>query len=76
MHERLLEEHIPQILRAAVEAMIEVRRRGRNLPGADLWAAGILKRASDWFEGKGLPPPSAADIQLAGIEYLATPLAA
>ncbi len=76
VRERLLEERVPQILRAAVEAMIEVRRRGRNLPGADLWAARMLKRTSDWIEGKGLPQPSAADIQLAGIEYLAAPLAA
>jgi hypothetical protein len=76
VRERLLEERVPQILRAAVEAMIEVRRRGRNLPGADLWAAGMLKRTSNWIDGKGLPQPSSADIQLAGIEYLAAPLAA
>jgi hypothetical protein len=76
VRERLLEERVPQILRAAVEAMIEVRRRGMNLPGADLWVARMRKRTSDWIEGKGLPQPSAADVQLAGIEYLAAPLAA
>ena len=76
VREHLLEERVPQILRAAVEAMIEVRRRGRNPPGADLWAARMLKRTSDWIEGKGLPESSAADIQLAGTEYLPTPLAA
>jgi hypothetical protein len=58
VRERLLEERVPQILRAAVEAMIEVRRRGRNLPGADPWAVRVMKRASDWIEEKGLAQPS------------------
>ena len=76
VRERLSEEHVPQILRAAVEAMIEVRRQGRKLPGGDLWATRMLKRTSDWIDAKGLPQPSATDIQMAGTEYLATPLAA
>jgi hypothetical protein len=76
VRKRLLEERVPQILRAAVEAMIEVRRRGMNLRGPDLWATRILKRTSDWIEGKGLPQPTASDIQTAGTEYLAGPLAA
>jgi hypothetical protein len=76
VRERLLEERVPQILHAAVEAMIEVRRRGMKLPGPDLWAGRMLRRTSDWIEGKRLPQPSAAEIRMAGSEYLAAPLAA
>jgi hypothetical protein len=76
VRERLLEEHVPQILRATVEAMIEVRRRGLNIPGPDLWSTKLLKRTSDWIGGKGLPQPSAAEIQIAGTEYVAVPIAA
>ena len=67
---------MPQILRAAVEAMIEVRRKGRKLPGPDLWSAKMLKQTSDWIEAKGLPQPNTVEIQLAGTEYVAAPLAA
>jgi hypothetical protein len=73
---RLLEERLPQILRAAVEAMIEVRRRGRNLRGPDLWAAQMLRRTFRWIQGQGLPQPTPAEIQMAGAEYLAAALAA
>src|SRR5262249_17274931 len=76
VRERLMEERVPQILLAAVEAMIEVRRKGRKLPGPDLWSAKMLKRTSDWIETKGLPQPSASEIQLAGTEYVAARIAA
>jgi hypothetical protein len=76
VRERLGEERVPQILRAAVEAMIEVRRRGMNLKATDLWSARMLKRTSDWIDGKGLPEPSAAEIQIAGTEYVSAPIAA
>lgn len=77
VRQRLGEERVPQILRAAVEAMIEVRRRGMNLSrAADLWAARMLKRTSDWIDGKGLPEPSAAEIQIACTEYVSAPIAA
>ena len=76
VRERLLEERVPQILRAAVEAMSEVRRIGMKLPGPDLWSARILKRTSDWIEGKGLPQPNATEIQIAGTEYGSAPMAA
>ena len=76
VRERLLEERVPQILRAAVEAMIEVRRRGMNLRAADLWSARMRARASGWIEGKGLPEPSAVEIQIAGTEYGSAPMAA
>ena len=76
VRERLLEERLPQILRAAVEAMIEVRRRGMNLRAADLWSARMRARVSAWIEEKGLPEPSAAEIQIAGTEYGSAPMAA
>jgi hypothetical protein len=76
VRERLGEEGVPQILRAAVEAMIEVRRTGMNLKAADLWAGRILKRASTWIDGKGLAEPSATEIQIARTEYVSAPIAA
>jgi hypothetical protein len=76
VRERLGEERVSQILRATVEAMIDVRRRGMNLRAADLWSARTLKRASDWINGKGLPEPSVAEIQIAGTEYVSAPVAA
>jgi HKD family nuclease len=76
VRERLCEEGVPQILRAAVEAMIEVRWRGINLKTADLWAARMRKRTSDWITGKGLPEPTAAEVQIASTEYVAAPIAA
>jgi hypothetical protein len=36
----------------------------------------MLKRTSDWIDGKGLPEPSAAEIQIAGTEYVSAPIAA
>jgi hypothetical protein len=36
----------------------------------------MLKRTSDWIEAKGLPQPSASEIQLAGTEYVAAAIAA
>jgi hypothetical protein len=76
VRERLVEERVPEVIRAAVEAMIEVRRQGMKLSGPDLWATRMLKRISDWIYKKGLPQPSVADITLAGVEYLAASLAA
>ena len=76
VRERLLEERVPQILRAAVEAMIEIRRGGMKLPGPDLWSAKMLKRTSDWIKENGLPQPSVAEIQIAGTEYGSVPMAA
>ena len=76
VRERLGEERVPQILRAAVEVMIEVRRRGMNLKADDLWGARMLKETSDWIAGKGLPEPTAAEIAIAGTEYISAPIAA
>jgi hypothetical protein len=76
VRERLSEERVPQILRAAVEAMIEVRRVGLKLGATDLWSARMLKRTSDWIESNGLPQPTEPEIQIAGKEYLATAVAA
>ena len=64
---RLSEERVPQILRAGrSKPLIQVRRKGMKLPGPDLWSAKMLKRTSDWMEGKGLRQPSAAEISARG----------
>ncbi len=47
-----------------------------NLKTADLWSARTLKRASKWIDGKGLPEPSAAEVQVAGKEYVSASIAA
>ena len=76
VQERLQTEHVPQILRAAADAMIAVRRAGIRPPGKDTWSAEQLKRVSDWIARQGLAAPSAEDVRLAGAEYMAVPLAA
>jgi hypothetical protein len=47
-----------------------------NLKAADLWSARMLKKTSDWIDGKGLPEPTATEIQSAGAEYVSAPIAA
>jgi len=69
-------EHVPQILRAAADAMIAVRRAGIKPQGKDTWSADQLKRVSDWIKRQGLAAPSAEEVRLAGAEYMTVPLAA
>ena len=76
VQERLQAEHVPQILRAAADAMIAVRRAGIKPQGKDTWSAGQLKRVSDWIARQGLAAPSAEEVRLAGEEYMTLPLAA
>ncbi len=76
VQERLQTEHVPQILRAAADAMIAVRRAGTKPQGKDTWSADQLKRVSDWIARQGLSAPSAEEVRLAGAEYMTVPLAA
>jgi hypothetical protein len=76
VRERMQEEGVPQILRAAVEAMIEARRKGRKLKGSDAWATAQLARVSLWIERQGLTPPGPEDIRSASMEYTSRGLAA
>jgi hypothetical protein len=68
--ERLRDERVPQMLRAAAEAMINVRTKARNMVAADLWAMSRLRWVSEWIKSHGLDEPTAEDIRAAGLEYL------
>jgi hypothetical protein len=68
--ERLRDERVPQMLRAAVEAMIEVRAKARNMAVPDPWAMSRLRWVSEWIKSHGLDEPTAEDVRAAGLEYL------
>jgi hypothetical protein len=76
VQERLREERAPQMLRAAVEAMIDARMKARKLPNLDIWSMNRLRWVSDWIKMQGLETPSTEDIRAAGLEYMPTKLAA
>jgi hypothetical protein len=76
VRERLQQERVPEMLRAAVEAMIEIRLTGFKHKSLDNWSMAQLKKASDWIERQGLPAPSADDIKTARQEYSALKFAA
>ena len=68
--ERLRDERVPQMLRAAVEAMIDVRAAARNMAVPDPWAMSRLRWVSEWIRSQGLDQPTAQDVRVAGLEYL------
>jgi hypothetical protein len=70
VRERLHEERVPQMLRAAVEAMVDVRAKARKMATLDAWAMSRLRWVSEWIESEGLDPPTAEDVRAAGLEYL------
>lgn len=74
--ERLREARVPQMLRAAVEAMVTVRARALRRTNLDPWAMKRLRWVADWIKQQGLKEPSADDIREAGLEYAALPKAA
>ena len=76
VREWLQQERVPQMLQAAVEAMIEVRLAARNLQTWDSWSIEQLRRVSDWIDQQGLQPASPEDIKRAGLEYAAVARAA
>lgn len=67
---RLREERVPQMLRAAVEAMIDVRGRARKMQALDPWAMNRLRWVSEWIKAQGLEQPTAEDVRAAGLEYM------
>ncbi|HMK79205.1 MAG TPA: hypothetical protein VK438_06120 [Xanthobacteraceae bacterium] len=70
VRERLREERVPQMLRAAAEAMVDVRRVSRKMPSLDAWAIRRLRWVSDWIGSQGQTQPTAEDIRAARLEYL------
>lgn len=76
VRERLRFERVPQMLRAAVEAMIDVRSKALKLQAPDPWARSRLRWISEWIDSQGLEQPTADEIRVAGLEYLPDLLAA
>jgi hypothetical protein len=70
VRERLKKERVPQMLCAAVEAMIQVRAKARKLEGLDDWAARRLRWIAGWIRAQGQPEPGREDVEAAGREYL------
>jgi hypothetical protein len=68
--ERLCDERVPQMLQAATEAMIEVRRKARKMNSMDRWAMTRLRWVSDWIRAQRLDQPTADEVRDAGLEYL------
>ena len=67
---RLGEERVPQMLRAAVEAMVDVRMKARKI-GMDPWAISRLRWISNWIAQQGLQAPTSEEVRAAGLEYTA-----
>jgi hypothetical protein len=76
VRERLHEEHVPQMVGAAVEAMVQVRMEARKLAVLDPWSTNRLRWVNDWIKQRGLDVPTAADVRAAALEYMPTRLAA
>lgn len=74
--ERLRDERVPQMLRAAVETMIDVRVNARNMTALDPWAMSRLRWVSEWIKSHGFDEPTAEDVRAAGLEYLPEQVAA
>jgi len=70
VRDRLKEERVPQMLCAAVEAMVSVRAKARKMDGLDDWAAKRLRWIALWIKAQGQPEPKREDIEAAGLEYL------
>jgi hypothetical protein len=76
VRDRLQEEHVPQMLGAAAEAMIQVRLKARKLAALDPWSTNRRQWVNGWIKQRGLDVPTTADIRTAAIEYMPTLLAA
>jgi hypothetical protein len=76
VRDRLHEEHVPQMLGAAAEAIIQVRMKARKLAALDPWSTNRRQWVNGWIKQRGLDVPTTADIRTAAIEYMPTLLAA
>lgn len=73
VRERLGTEGVPQMLRAAVHAMIDARATAHKLTGFDHWAARRLGWVTDWMTDLGLSAPTPEEIAAAELEYHPAP---
>jgi len=69
VRERLQEERVPQMVRAAVEAMIRSRMRARKLTTLDTWSKDRLRWTRHWVKRLGLDEPTPDEVRTAAMEY-------
>jgi hypothetical protein len=69
VRDRLSEERVPQMLCAAVEAMVAVRAKARNMSILDDWAARRLGWVAGWITAQGQQEPSRQEVEAARLEY-------
>ncbi|MGL3107252.1 hypothetical protein [Bradyrhizobium sp. BR 1432] len=71
VRERIERERVPQMLYAAVEAMVQVRAKARKMQSLDDWAKRRLNWISAWIASQGQTQPAREDIDAAALEYFA-----
>lgn len=76
VRERLEREHVAEMVRAAVEAMVAVRKAALKKNEDDEWTLERLWWVSQWIDDQRLQQPSKESIALAGQEYRSAALAA
>ncbi|QQO33177.1 hypothetical protein JJC00_32355 [Bradyrhizobium diazoefficiens] len=69
VRDRLKEERVPQMLCAAVEAMVAVRAKARKMTTLDDWAQRRLAGVAGWIAAQGQREPSREEVETAGLEY-------
>jgi hypothetical protein len=76
VREQLQEERVPQMVRAAAEAMVRCRAQALGLTPLDTWSQNRLRWVTDWIRRNELSPPTPDEIRAAGREYGPMPKAA
>ena len=58
VRERLQEDRVPQMVRAAAEAMVRCRAQALRLTSLDTWSQSRLRWVTDWIRRNELSPPT------------------
>jgi HKD family nuclease len=69
VRERLRDERVPEMLRAAVQALVDCRARARRMRELDAWALIRRRWVSGWIKNQGFKEPAAEAVKAAGAEY-------
>jgi hypothetical protein len=70
VRERLEEERVPQMLSAAVQAMVDCRAQARKLAQLDAWALSRIRWVAAWIRDQGLDEPTMANVRAAELEHV------
>ena len=76
LQERLQKERVAEMVRAAVEALTDVRRAALEKGRDDKWSSDRIRWVDSWIAANGLDQPSRKNIDYARQEYGSTRLAA